>query len=157
MDNCTHHFKNTLNSSCHANFRLDIFHCKALLLFLRKEKWFKSWQKMQSIFLFEYLSAKYFLVWISVYIIMFLNQLGTSYSIMNVRVSTSMDELVNICSQCQQQNSLDTWTETISSIYVNWWFLVFGVKTWNFEILEHWLTTIEVRPRVYDMPKKMFI
>ena len=31
MDNCTHHFKNTLTSFSHANFRLDIFHSKTLL------------------------------------------------------------------------------------------------------------------------------
>ena len=31
MDNCTRHFKNTLTSSSHANFRLDIFHSKTLL------------------------------------------------------------------------------------------------------------------------------
>ena len=31
MDNCTHHFKNALTSSNHADFRLDIFHSKAFL------------------------------------------------------------------------------------------------------------------------------
>ena len=31
MNNCTHNFKNTLTSSSHANFRLDIFHSKTLL------------------------------------------------------------------------------------------------------------------------------
>ena len=31
MHNCTHHFKNTLTSSSHANFRLDIFHSKTIL------------------------------------------------------------------------------------------------------------------------------
>ena len=31
MDNCIHHFKNTLTSSSPANFRLDIFYSKTLL------------------------------------------------------------------------------------------------------------------------------
>ena len=32
-----------------------------------------------------------------------------------------------------------------------------GLKLEILKYYEHWLTTIEVRPRVYDMPKKMFI
>ena len=33
MDNCIHHFKNTLISSSHADFRLDIFLSKTLLFY----------------------------------------------------------------------------------------------------------------------------
>ena len=33
MDNCTHNFKNTLTSSSHANYGLDIFHSKTLFIF----------------------------------------------------------------------------------------------------------------------------
>ena len=43
MDNCTHHFKNTLTPSSQANFRLDIFHSKTLLdSFWEREKLSKS-------------------------------------------------------------------------------------------------------------------
>ena len=43
MYNCIHHFKNTLTSSSHDNFRLDIFHSKTLLYsFLRKENDIKA-------------------------------------------------------------------------------------------------------------------
>ena len=33
MDNCTHNLKNSLTSSSHANFGLDIFHSKSPFIF----------------------------------------------------------------------------------------------------------------------------
>ena len=43
MDNCTHHFENTLTSSSHANFRLAIFSLSNLFtFFLGKGKRSKS-------------------------------------------------------------------------------------------------------------------
>ena len=32
MDNCTHNFKNTLTSSSHGNFRLDVFQSKRRMI-----------------------------------------------------------------------------------------------------------------------------
>ena len=38
MDNRTHHFKNTLASFSHANFRLYIYNSKTLLYYLRERE-----------------------------------------------------------------------------------------------------------------------
>ena len=54
MDNCIHHFKNTLTSSSHANFRLDIFHSKTLSYsFWERENGPKA-NKICKLFTFEY-------------------------------------------------------------------------------------------------------
>ena len=56
MNICTDNFKNALTSSSHANFRLDIFHSKALLYsFWGYENGLKAGKNMQTLFTFEYL------------------------------------------------------------------------------------------------------
>ena len=61
-----------------------------------------------------------------------------------------MDEIFDISSECQQQNMLDMWTETIrSTIFVNdprfsW------LKYQILKYFEDCLTTIELRQGVYE-------
>ena len=66
MDNWTHNFKNTLTSSYHDNFRLDIFYSKTFLYsFFGIGKRIKSWQNLQTLFAFEYLfTLSYFYMFI---------------------------------------------------------------------------------------------
>ena len=62
-----------------------------------------------------------------------------------------MDKLFDICHECQQHNSLDTCIETTwSTIFVNWWFLVFVAKISNFNLFSrlcknNWSMTRTIR------------
>ena len=85
MDNCTHHFKNTLASSSHANFRLDIFHCKMLsYCFCGRENSLKA-DRTCKIFSLVNICLHIFICLQIAYEHIHLTP-STSYSVMTVRV-----------------------------------------------------------------------
>ena len=93
MDNCTHHFKNTLVPSSHANFRLDIFHCKMLsYYFCGRENSLKA-DRTCKIFSHVNICLHIFICLQIAYEHIHLTP-STSYSVMTVRV------VAQVFSQC---------------------------------------------------------
>ena len=92
MDNCTHHFENTLTSSSHANFRLAIFHSKTFLHSfwgrenaLKAEKNCKIFSHLNICLHNHVLYALYVLyVYMNTFI---LHQVHQIHTVMNVRVA----------------------------------------------------------------------
>ena len=91
MHNCTHHFKNTLTSSSHANFRLDIFHSKTVLLSfwgkengLQAEKSCKMFSHL-NICLHNHIFIRLQIAYEHIHLTP-----GTSQSIMNVRIAAQV-------------------------------------------------------------------
>ena len=91
MDNCTHHFKDTLTSYSDANFRLDIFHSKTLLhSFWEREKCLKAHRTCKLFSRLNICLHNYQFIYLHVAYEHIHLTPGTSYSDMNVRVAAQV-------------------------------------------------------------------